>query len=450
MQHFDFPKLLFYSVCIIIPLGASLLFGLYSAENRTVVYQTAKYLKTAVVTVANEVFTLTKLHPDHFLQPSRYIGSGVTVNKIPNNTDLILMSGFFKNSNELRLIKRNGDIVARWPIHFSDIFPSPIHLANPPMTDWNIDTHGALALSDGSVVFNFEYGGLVKLDRCANVLWTVDRPTHHSVEKAEAGGFWVPARRFFPKGSSSPYPPFETPFYEDTILKISEDGQVVSEISVPAIFYKNGLEAILTSTGYSFLKGASWDNEIVHLNKVDELHSDIADDFPMFDTGDLALSLRKLNLVMVVDKNTGDLKWLKTGPWLRQHDPEFKQGGTITVFNNNIYKDSFNIGSKKSLASIPRVSNIIEIDPESDKYSIIYGNNSQQKLLSIVRGKHQITADNNILITEFEGGRVFEIDISGNIIWEYINRYSQQEVAEITEARVYPIDYFDVAKWSCL
>jgi len=153
---------------------------------------------------------------------------------------------------------------------------------------------------------------------------------------------------------------------------------------------------------------------------------------------------------MVVDKNTGDLKWLKTGPWLRQHDPEFKQGGTITVFNNNIYKDSFNIGSKKSLASIPRVSNIIEIDPESDKYSIIYGNNSQQKLLSIVRGKHQITADNNILITEFEGGRVFEIDISGNIIWEYINRYSQQEVAEITEARVYPIDYFDVAKWSCL
>ncbi|MCJ8340516.1 MAG: arylsulfotransferase family protein [Pseudomonadales bacterium] len=454
MQHFDFPKFLFYSVIIVGTLGASFSFGLYSADRRTVIYETVRDLKKtvelAIGTVTNEVLTLANIHPEHFLQPARYAGSGVTVNKKINSNDLILLSGFFDKANELRLIQRNGDIVARWPVRFSEIFPAPSHLTNPPVTDWNIDIHGALILSDGSVVFNFEYGGLVKLDRCGNLVWTLDKVTHHSIEKAENGGFWVPGRRHFSGDSVSPYPPFETPFYEDTLIKVSESGQVITEISVPELFYKNDFEAILSSTGENFSKGSRWDNEIVHLNKIDVLQSDIAGDFPMFNVGDLALSLRQLNLVMVINPTSGDIKWLKVGPWLRQHDPEFKLGGTISIFNNNIYRNAFNKDSDISHSSIPRVSNIVEIDPVSNEYSIIYGNKSQQRFLSVVRGKHEVTADGGLLITEFEGGRVFETNTSGNIVWEYINRYSQQEVGEITEARVYTKNYFNVSDWSCI
>ena len=54
-----------------------------------------------------------------------------------------------------------------------------------------------------------------------------------------------------------------------------------------------------------------------------------------------------------------------------------------------------------------------------------------------------------LLITEFEGGRVLETDTPGQVIWEYINRYDQDEVAELTEARVYPVNYFEVTDWSC-
>jgi hypothetical protein len=53
------------------------------------------------------------------------------------------------------------------------------------------------------------------------------------------------------------------------------------------------------------------------------------------------------------------------------------------------------------------------------------------------------------LITEFEGGRVFETNRHSEIIWEYVNRYDEETVAEITEARVYPESYFDVSDWSC-
>ena len=143
---------------------------------------------------------MLKIHPKNFLQPARYDGDGVTVNDVPGGREeLILLSGFFEETNELRLIRRDGAIVARWPVRFSEIFRDTSYLQSPPATDWNVDTSGALALPDGSVVFNFTYAGLVKLDRCGEVVWTVVRPTHHSVERAEAGGSGCRANAIIPR-----------------------------------------------------------------------------------------------------------------------------------------------------------------------------------------------------------------------------------------------------------
>lgn len=453
-KRFDISKLVFYSVSLAALFGFTLVLGLYSGAKRTPVFWAVDAVKVrveyAVATMLAEAATLAGIHPDHFLQPSRHDGDGVTVNEHPkNDDDLILLAGFFGNTNELRLIRRDGTVVARWPVRFSKLFPDPSHLSYIPATDWNVDTHGALALSDGSVVFNFEYGGLVKLDRCGEVVWTLARATHHSVERAEGGGFWVPGRRFLGKDSASPFPPFETPLDEDTLLKVSDEGKVLTEISVPRLFYDNGLEALLTATGDPISTGMVWDQEIVHLNKIAELSRDIADDFPMFEAGDLALSIRELNLVMVVAPDTGRIKWWQIGPWLRQHDPEFKPGGTIVVFNNNTYRTAFGPGFDKSDPSAPRVSNIIEIDPATRRHEIVYGGTKEQALSTVIRGKHELTPKGGLLITEFEGGRAFEIDAAGRVIWEYINRYSAEEVAEITEARVYPASYFTVSDWSC-
>jgi hypothetical protein len=79
----------------------------------------------------------------------------------------------------------------------------------------------------------------------------------------------------------------------------------------------------------------------------------------------------------------------------------------------------------------------------------VYGGVERQKLLTVIRGKHELTARGGLLITEFEGGRVLETDSSGRTVWEYVNRFDADEVAEITEARIYPADYFTVSDWSC-
>ena len=454
MRRFDLSKVLFYGVVGVVAFGLVFGYGLYAGAKRTPVFLAtfgaAKSIADSLVLVMTETPTLTGVRPTHFLQPARHVGEGVVVNEVAGGEDeLILLSGFFEDSNELRLIRRDGSIVRRWPVRFSELFPDTSHLEILPATDWNIETHGALAMPDGSVVFNFEYGGLVKLDRCGEVAWTLRRQTHHSVERAEGGGFWVPGRRYHPAGSPSPFPPFTTPYYEDTVLKVSDAGEVLSEISVPRLLYENGLETLLTANGEPLWVDNVWDNEIVHLNKIGELTSDIAPDFPDFAAGDLALSLRTYNMTLVFDPDSRKIKWRRIGPWRRQHDPEFKAGGTIVLFNNNLYVDVFRDNRFHSDLDIPPVSNVIEVDPATDETRVIYGERRGQELVSVVRGKLELTPRGGLLITEYEAGRVLETDAGGRTIWSYVNRYSADEVAEITEARLYDKSYFDVADWSC-
>jgi hypothetical protein len=177
----------------------------------------------------------------------------------------------------------------------------------------------------------------------------------------------------------------------------------------------------------------------------------MAADFPMFAAGDLLLSIRELNMILVTDPGLQRVKWWRVGPWIRQHDPEFKVGGHISVFNNNAFQSAFGPDNyfKKSHPTIPRVSDIIEINPATGRLRRVYGGVERQKLLTVIRGKHELTARGGLLITEFEGGRVLETDSSGRTVWEYVNRFDADEVAEITEARIYPADYFTVSDWSC-
>ncbi|MEO3428953.1 arylsulfotransferase family protein [Pelagibius sp. CAU 1746] len=446
MKDFDLSRFLFNSVGVISVFLAGIAFSVFHPAPREVAY----FIRDSVVTVYEERFTLTGVLPDHFLQDARYDGDGVTVNDLPDGgRDLVLLSGFFEGNNQLRLIRRDGGVVARWPVVFSDLIPDTSYLPWPPAGDWNVDIHGALIEPDGSVVFNLEYSGLVKLDRCGRVLWTLPRMTHHSVERSASGGYWVPARRYWEDDGATPYPPFQPPLLEDTLLHVSQNGEVLNEIALVQVLYDNGLEPLLTATGHAFAPWAFWNGEIIHLNKIQELPAPLAEDFPLFEAGDLALSIRDSNLVLVMDPTGGQVKWWRVGPWLRQHDPEFKPGGTIVVFNNNVYKTAYPTSEEKSPVAYATGSNVIEIDPESGRYETIYGDGQDQKMLTVIRGKVELRPGGGLLITEFEGGRAFETDAEGKVVWEFVNRYSAGQVAEVTEARAYPQSYFNVTEWSC-
>lgn len=385
---------------------------------------------------------ITMARPDDLLEPARYPGEGLT-RFDPDRAapGLTLMAGFFGDRNELRLVDLDGTIVRSWPARYFEAFPQPSHIAPErlvPAREWNTNIHGSLALPDGSVVFNYNYNGTVKLDRCGGVVWTVPRMTHHALELASDGGFWVPARRYVE--SVGELPLLEPPYEEDYVLKLSPTGEVLSELSVPKLMFDAGLLPLWLANGKFWVKELP-EIELVHLNDIEELSAEMAAAFPRFEAGDLVISLRQLNLVFVMDPDTREIKWRQTGPWIRQHDPDFRPDGTISVFNNN--------ADDTTDGSILGGSSIVVVDPESGAVTTRYGGTDQQPMYTHLRGAHQYLENGNILITEDGGGRVFEITPDDEIVWEYVNRYDEESVARVSLALRYPPDYFTVDDWTC-
>ena len=106
-----------------------------------------------------------------------------------------------------------------------------------------------------------------------------------------------------------------------------------------------------------------------------------------------------MNLIFVIDAGSGRVKWHQTGPWIRQHDPDFLPDGTISVFNNNT--DDTESGT------ILGGSSIVRVDPGSGAVSIRYGAASDQHMYTKIRGMHQTLENGNILVTEALAGRIF-------------------------------------------
>lgn len=390
------------------------------------------------------------IQPTHVLSRSRDTGSGVVLNEYPSdNQDVVLLSSFYDSKLEVRLIERDGDVINRWPIEYFNIFKDNNHTHKNIKSDWNIDIHGTLVNPDGSIVFNFEYAGLVKLDKCGNLLWTVGAATHHSVEVAEGIGYWVPGRNVIRIDVLPDEKSFTDSFFDDTLMLISEQGDILDEFSISEVIYENGLAAIDTS--YEKPELNKTDRiELVHMNKIEPLPADLADAFENFEAGDLALSFRYLNLILVLDPDTRKIKWHQTGPWLGQHDPEFTADGTILVFNNNRYGNRIALKQRLKEDFRPPPSNILEHHFLGDSKTVqAYVTSGEHLFQTGSRGKHEQTYNGNLVITEFSGGRVIEATRDGEVVWEYINRYDEEFVTEITEARVYPLDYFEPGALQC-
>jgi len=50
-------------------------------------------------------------------------------------------------------------------------------------------------------------------------------------------------------------------------------------------------------------------------------------------------------------------------------------------------------------------------------------------------GKHQALPNGNMLITESDNGRAFEIDESGEIVWEFVNLVGDGKVGIVQEVQ---------------
>lgn len=426
-------------VRLLLICGALLAFGigLMVGRHRLFPHAHIEYAVAAAGQVYTERSMLFGLRPTASLYESRYEGSGVTTRMDRATPGFTLLTGWFDDSAELRLVALDGRVVNRWKLRYSEYFPEPSHIvpaSEIPRSDWHVEVHGAWLLPDGSAILNFEHKGTVRLSRCGAVEWRLPRMTHHAISPAADGSMWIPAANYV--SGAGRYPHLPVPYYEDTLLKVAAQGRVVVELSILEILFRNNLQGVL----HWPRRASDGPQDLTHVNDVEELSSERAAQFPQFAAGDLLVSMRAPHMVFVVDPATLAVKWYQSGPWLAQHDPEFLENGRIRIFSNN--KDGTETGSKYG------GSTLLDIDPASRAVEYRYGREPGQHFYTATRGKQQALG-RHVLVTEANAGRAFEIDETGRIVWEFVNRYDETHSALLTQAYRYPERYFTVSDWAC-
>ena len=380
--------------------------------------------------------------PTRFLVPAEGKEDGVVLH-VPGapQPGLTLISGISEDGLVgLQLIDLEGTVRHSWPASFSSIWPAPQHVdgRRPPDNDWDTEIHGAALLPDGDVVFNFDRYGLQRLDPCGELVWKLPYMTHHSVFVSDDGHLWVPGIRYHAEPVSW-LPGIVPPFEEDMVLEISPEGKILREISLLELFYANEIESLLFANGLAAIDAGSH-MDLLHLNDIEILSKSDAASFPLFEAGDIMLSLRNLNLVMVIDPATEAVRWTQTGPWIRQHDPDFLPDGRIMVFDNR--RDGHD-------GQILGGSRIVTIDPVTREVEIVYEGSDEEPFFTEVKGQQQPLANGNVLIAEAEKGRVFEVAPDGRIVWEYLSPFDDDHISKVSDAIRYPGSHADFGSDQC-
>ena len=144
-----------------------------------------------------------------------------------------------------------------------------------------------------------------------------------------------------------------------------------------------------------------------HLNSFSEVPRNKREGLhPAFTPGNWILSFRHGSMIFILDQNTKEILWRGIYDQIEnnlegQHAPQMNSNGDIIVFDNGRYREYSRI-----ITINPITLSVIENYVASDFFT-----GSQGYVQSLSNG--------NLFITESEEGRIFEINTSGNIIWEY-------------------------------
>ena len=424
------------AICWLIFLSAFFL-GFFAYHSKIWPYAPIMNIRKFIKGHVGEQTTLVeKIQNDLNFKPSRYIAGNSgnivlqeknyeQINSLPINQrrkpprmfisekapkGYRLIHGTFDFKESLHgaiLIDPEGQIINIWPL-------TQKGMEGPHRPDNNVFPHGIAIAPDGSIAVAYDDGSsLTKYDYDGSIVWRVQGAFHHTVSFDGNGAIWVLKYGKWP---------------DDWLMKIDyQTGETLKELHLKAVMDANPDIDIFGIVQFDDIRGSRWIGDPWHTNDVEALPEPWAAYYPAFHSGDLLVSLRSANLIFVMDPGSLKVKWWRQGWTRRQHDPDWNNKGTITVFNNNMHRG---------------YSNIVEINPSGDGKKILVDGKAYT-FYTWWRGKHQLLPDGSVLITSPDQGRVFEVNSKGEITFEFLNIYGDKdEYLTLSEALFLPTDYF--------
>ncbi|MBN1256431.1 MAG: aryl sulfotransferase [Planctomycetes bacterium] len=279
-----------------------------------------------------------------------------------------------------------------------------------------------LLLEEGSVVFSSGNGPLVRLDAQSKIEWIIDRSFHHSIERDHNGNLLVPV--FTPDSIES----IPVSLCNESYAVVLPQGKILQEYPVAKILMDNGYEGLLLGVG-------KHEEECLHLNDAQPILQNLKE----AKIGDVALSIRHLSTVLLYRPETNQVIWLKTGPWLNQHDINLLETGDYSVFGNDIIRNGDHLVPKNT------ISEIYIYDPTTNTVKMPYhGMLKQLNMLTTTQGSSRILPNGDVYIEETNSQRILRISPE-QVQWIFVNGITEKTVGALHWVRYYTPEEIDLS-----
>jgi len=281
------------------------------------------------------------------------------------------------------------------------------------MTPFRYQLAHPLLLDDGSLVFK-SVGPLFKINACSQFEWINNGFFHHSIETDVNGNLWVPSHvesSFYGKAELVDHK-------DDAIAEVSaRNGKVLYKKSVPKILVENGYRGLLFGAG-------PYENDAIHLNDIQPaLYST-----NYWKKGDLLVSIRNRSTVFLYRPSTNKIIWLKTGPWLNQHDADFVGKSKISIFGNDVIR-------REGAKTIELKNRIYVFDLTDGAIATPY--TEPFKMLDIrtpTGGRQEILDHGDVFVEETDYGRLLRLSAK-DAVWTYVVKVDDDTLGMLNWSR---------------
>lgn len=309
------------------------------------------------------------------------------------------------------LIDMDGNVVHRWSLPYSEVWDKSPRGAEPRSDDlmfW--DKARMLPNGDLIAIYNAAndspWGyGMVKIDRDSNLLWGYHAHTHHDLDITPDGRVVTLTNEYIEEPIEA-FSTLDLPWLDDFVVELDGDnGEELSKTSLLNAFLNSRYRELV----YAIPRFALADP--LHANSVQFIDEPTARVFePARGNAEQVLvSFRHPGAIGLIDLKSGEMTWARHGPWLGQHYGRALQNGNFMLFDN------YGNFEKKN------DSRVLEVNPRSNAIVWRYTGDKEHPFKSGLRSSAEALPNGNRLITESDGGRLFEVNRDGEIVWEFIN-----------------------------